>query len=177
MPYHIRSASDIWPSESSPNWTPDAAQCRRHHATCADRSPASAVGCDERWLSFWPTERSGSSGSASRSKRNSRLVCRTCQQRYRYHLEKNATQMAAISWRLTVMTVATCPASRLSACADGQVGSDEMRSAPTCPHDHCWRSLEECNPDASNDRATYRSAAPLHPSARAPPGMASNSRS
>ena len=52
------------------------------------------------------------------------------------------------------MTVATCPASRLSACADGQVGSDEMRSAPTCPHDYCWHSLEECNPDASNDRAT-----------------------
>ena len=24
-----------------------------------------------------------------------------CQQRYRWHLEKNATQMAAISWQLT----------------------------------------------------------------------------
>ena len=22
----------------------------------------------------------------------------------------------------------------------------------TCPHDHCWLFLEECNPDASNDR-------------------------
>ena len=25
----------------------------------------------------------------------------------------------------------------------------------SCPHDYCWHSLEECNPDASNDRATY----------------------
>ena len=25
----------------------------------------------------------------------------------------------------------------------------------SCPHDYCWHSLEECNPDASNNRATY----------------------
>ena len=24
-----------------------------------------------------------------------------------------------------------------------------------CSHDYCWHSLEECNPDASNNRATY----------------------
>ena len=24
-----------------------------------------------------------------------------------------------------------------------------------CSHDHCWHSLEECNPDAGNKRATY----------------------
>eukprot|EP01045_Picozoa_sp_COSAG04_P022873 COSAG04_NODE_2645_length_3811_cov_1.433190_3_plen_107_part_00 len=30
------------------------------------------------------------------------LQSSTCQQRYRWHLEKNATQMQAISWQLTI---------------------------------------------------------------------------
>ena len=32
-----------------------------------------------------------------------RSVPHACQQRYRWHLEKNATQMPAISWRLTIL--------------------------------------------------------------------------
>ena len=34
------------------------------------------------------------------------LQSSTCQQRYRWHLEKNATQMPAISWRLTALPAA-----------------------------------------------------------------------
>jgi len=33
----------------------------------------------------------------------------TCQQRYRWHLEKNATQMAAISWRFTSLLIISTP--------------------------------------------------------------------
>ena len=31
----------------------------------------------------------------------------------------------------------------------------DVEVALPAPHDDCWHSLEECNPDASNGRASY----------------------
>ena len=35
------------------------------------------------------------------------------------------------------------------------VAHGSWSAAASCPHDHCWHALEECNPAASNNRATY----------------------
>ena len=33
--------------------------------------------------------------------------------------------------------------------------SPRTTGSPACPRDYCWHSLEERNPDASNDRGAY----------------------
>ena len=91
-------------------------------AISASSVPAAPISCS-------PTGSDAPSASASRCCTGSEAAQRprsfptTCQQRCRCHLEKNATQMAAISWRLTLLRRSRPTSARSSAALFASVAS------------------------------------------------------
>ena len=108
-----RSLSHLWLVDWAVDWSegivrrlPSAASCSRRSIPCPasractrGRQASSAMlqcrqSRDRPWLHTpSPCRRSW--------RTRKEMSLRPCPQRYRWHLEKNATQMPAISWRLT----------------------------------------------------------------------------